>query len=321
MTTRHFGSLLVILSSALAGASHAAWPERPVTIVVPFAAGGNTDSIARITADWLTRSLKGSVIIENKPGANGALAAEYVAKAKNDGYTLFLATAPQMAILPHLQKVRYDPVQSFTPVSIVATNPFALAASAKTGWLKLGDMVQAAKSKPNAVAYASAGAGSVSHLTTALFAQRAGISLNHVPYKGGSPAINDVVGGHAPFYFGNLAEVIPHAKSSRIKVLAVSGAQRSDSMPDVPTVAELGYPAFETTTWNAISAPAGTPKEVVDALSKAILAACKDTEFKSKLLAIGVDPLCSTPQQYAQTLNTDTIKWTEAIRISGAKLD
>ena len=321
MKSRHFTSLLCVLSSSLAMSAHAAWPDKPVVIVVPFSAGGNTDSIARITAEWLTGALKASVIVDNKPGANGALAAEYVARAKNDGYTLFMATAPQMAILPRLQAVKYDPQQSFAPISIVATNPFALAVATNTGYQKLGDLVEDAKAKPGLVSYASAGTGSVSHLTTALFAQRAGIRMNHVPYKGGAPAIADVVGGHVPLYFGNVAEVMPHAKGGKLKVLAVSGAQRAANLPDVPTIAEQGYAGFETSTWNAVAAPAGTPPEIVGALAKAIESACKDTQFKTKLRAIGVDPLCSTPQKFTQTLNEDIVKWTEAVKISGAKLE
>jgi tripartite-type tricarboxylate transporter receptor subunit TctC len=300
-------------------AAHAEWPERSITIVVPFAAGGNTDSIARITAEWLTRQLKQPVLVDNKPGASGAIAAEYVARATGDGYTLFMASLPQMAILPHVQKVRYDPVRSFVPVSIVATNPFALAVANNVPANTLTDLVKLAKAKPGEIAYASAGSGSVSHLSIALFMQRAGIRMNHIPYKGGAPAINDVLGGQVPMYFGNLAEILPQYKSGKFKVMAVSSNKRVSQMPDVPTIAEQGYPGFSTYTWNGVAAPAGTPKEVINTLSKAIMSASQDAAFVAKLKGIGVDALCNSPEEFARVLNKDIVKWGEAVKLSGAK--
>ncbi len=304
-----------------ATAAWAEWPERSITIVVPFAAGGNTDSIARITAEWLTKRLKQTVIVDNKPGANGAIAAEYVARAQGDGYTLFMATLPQMAILPHLQKVRYDPIRSFLPVSIIATNPFALAVANNVPANTLADIVKLAKAKPGEIAYASAGNGSVSHLSIALFLQRAGIKMNHIPYKGGAPAISDVLGGQVPMYFGNLAEIIPQYKSGKFKVMAVSSDKRVNQMPDVPTIAEQGYAGFSTYTWNAVAAPAGTPKEVINALSKAIRSAPQDAAFVAKLSGIGVDALCNSPVEFANILNKDIVKWGEAVKLSGAKAE
>lgn len=321
MKIRPTASLALTLLSTVCASAHAAWPDRPITVVVPFSAGGNTDSIARITAEWLMRSLQATVVVDNKPGANGAIAAEYVARAKNDGYTLFLATAPQMAIVPQLQKVRYDGVRSFTPVSIIATNPFALAVSTNTKWNTLGDMVKEAKAKPGEVTYGSAGKGTVSHLTMALFAQRAGMTMNHVPYKGGSPAMSDLLGGQVSIYFGNIAEILPHRASNRLKVLAVSGAKRVEQLPNVPTIAEQGYAGFETTTWNAIAAPAGTPQDIVNKLAHSLEGACKDAVFRNKLTDIGVEPICSTPQAFSKTLNEDIVKWGKAIKVSGAAMD
>jgi tripartite-type tricarboxylate transporter receptor subunit TctC len=312
-------SFLCLAVVGSVNAAHAEWPERPITIVVPFSAGGNTDSIARISAEWLTRKLKQSVIVENKPGANGAIAAEFVAAANADGYTLFMATLPQMAILPHLQKVKYDPVSSFEPVTIVATNPFALAVASNIPAQNLAELVKLAKAKPGDLAYASAGTGSVSHLSMSLFAQRAGIQLNHVPYKGGSPAISDVLGGQIPMYFGNLAEIIPQYKSGKFKALAVSSDKRVSQMPDVPTIAEQGYAGFSTHTWNAISAPAGTPKSAISTLTNAMKSALQDPAFVSKLNAIGVDPLCNTPEEFANVLKKDIVQWGTAVKISGAK--
>lgn len=313
--------ILCVTALMWATAAQAEWPERSITIVVPFAAGGNTDSIARITAEWLTKQLKQTVIVDNKPGAGGAIAAEYVARAPGDGYTLFMATLPQMAILPQVQKVRYDPVRSFLPVSIVATNPFALAVANNVPANTLADLVKLAKAKPGEIAYASAGSGSVSHLSIALFLQRAGIKMNHVPYKGGAPAISDVLGGQVPMYFGNLAEIIPQYKSGKFKVMAVSSDKRVSQMPDVPTIAEQGYPGFSTYTWNAVAAPAGTPKEVINTLAKALRSAPQDAAFVAKLSGIGVDALCNSPEEFASVLKKDIVKWGEAVKLSGVKAE
>lgn len=307
--------------SILAVGAHAEWPERPITIVVPFAAGGNTDSIARITAEWLTRQLRQPVLVENKPGANGAIAAEFVARAKGDGYTLFMATLPQMAILPHIQKVRYDPVRSFRPISIIATNPFALAVANNVPANTLSGLVQLARQRPGEIAYASAGSGSVSHLSMTLFLQRANVRMNHVPYKGGAPAISDVLGGQVPMYFGNLSEILPYYQSGKLKIMAVSKERRVAQMPDVPTIAEQGFPGFSTLTWNGVAAPGDTPKSIVDTLARALKQAPQDFAFTSKLKAMGVDALCNTPEEFAAILNKDLPKWAEAVKISGAKLE
>lgn len=317
-----FGALFsVVAMSAMAGGAQAAWPERPITLVVPFAAGGNTDSIARITAEWLTTQLKQTVVVDNRPGANGAIAADYVARAKPDGYTLFMATLPQMAIVPYLQKVRYDPIKDFAPVSIVATNEFALAVGPGFPGKTLPELVDYIKARPGQVAYASAGSGSVSHLTMAMFVKRAGLSMIHAPYRGGAPAIADVVGGQVPMYFANVAEVLPYVKSNRLHVVAVSGDQRSADLPSVKTVAEQGYPGFSTETWNGIAAPAGTPKEVVDRIASSLAEAGKDAGFAAKLANIGVSVLCNTPEQFAKKLVQDNKIWSAAVKESGASLD
>ena len=233
------------------------WPQKPVKVVVPFPPGGVTDSLARITADWLTPRLGQPVIAENRPGASGAIAAEFVARADADGYTLFSAATPQLAIVPHVQKVSYDPLKDFAPISIVGTNPFALGCNEKLPPKSLAEFVAYAKERPGQLSFASPGSGSVGHLTMALFLARAGLKMEAVLYKGGGPAMADVVAGHVPCYFGNLNEIIPHAGGGRIKVFAVSGERRAPQLPQVPTVAEQGYPGFRTVTWNGYVAPAG----------------------------------------------------------------
>ena len=295
------------------------WPQKPIKVVVPFPPGGVTDSLARITAEWLTQRLGQPVIAENRPGASGAIAAEFVARADPDGYTLFSAATPQLAIVPHVQKISYDPLKDFAPISIVGTNPFALGCNANLPPNSLKEFVEHVKARPGQLSYASPGTGSVGHLSMALFLARAGLKMEAVLYKGGGPAMVDVLAGHVPCYFGNLNELIPHAGTGRMKLYAVSGATRATQLPNVPTVAEQGYPGFRTVTWNGYMAPANTPREVIERVAREIGAACKDATFAGRLNKIGVDPVCSTPAEFAQAIRDDLQTWKEAVQAARMK--
>ena len=277
--------LMLAVALGLTLSNAAAWPEKPVTIVVPFAAGGSTDNVARITADWLNRTLKTSVNVENRTGASGTIAAEYVAQAPADGYTLFMVSLAQMSIVPQMQKVRYDPFKSFTPISVLSTSAFALAVHPSIGATSLKDLVAQAKANPGKLAYGSAGNGSAAHLTMALFLHRAGIEMTHVPYKGVAPAMNDLIGGHVPAVFGSVSEVLRPYKDGKVRVLGVSTDKRLAQMPDVPTVAEQGYPGYRVSTWNGLVAPAAVPKEVLAKIGEALAPACKDSAFLGKFQA------------------------------------
>jgi tripartite-type tricarboxylate transporter receptor subunit TctC len=307
--------LFVVSSTALAQQ----WPQRPIKVVIPFPPGGVTDSIARITADWLAPRLGQPVVAENRPGASGAIAAEFVARSDADGYTLFSAATPQLAVVPYVQKINYDPVKDFAPISIVGTNPFALGCNDKLPARNLGEFVSYVKARHGQLSFASAGTGSVGHLTMALFLARAGLKMEPVLYKGGGPAMADVLAGHVPCYFGNLNELIPHAGGGRITVLAVSSERRAQQLPQVPTVAEQGYPGFRTVTWNGYVAPAGTPREVVERIAREISAGCKDAGFVERLNKIGVDPVCGTPADFSQAIREDLAIWKEAVQAAGMK--
>ena len=312
--------LCFIVFVACVDLSHAqSWPQRPVKVVVPFPPGGVTDSIARITADWLAPRLGQPVVAENRPGASGAIAAEFVARSEPDGYTLFSAATPQLAVVPHVQKINYDPVKDFAPISIVGTNPFALGCNDKIAAKSLAEFVAYVKERPGQLNFASAGAGSVGHLTMALFLARAGLKMEAVLYKGGGPAMADVLAGHVPCYFGNLNEIIPHAGGGRINVFAVSGERRAPQLPQVPTVAEQGYPGFRTVTWNGYVAPAATPREIVERVAREIGAACRDAAFVERLNKIGVDAVCSTPGAFSQAIREDLATWKEAVQAAGMK--
>jgi tripartite-type tricarboxylate transporter receptor subunit TctC len=311
--------LLVALLFPLCAAAQG-WPQKPVKVIVPFPPGGVTDAIARITAEWLTQRLGQPVIPDNRPGASGALAAELVARAEPDGYTLLSAATPQLAVVPYVQKINYDPVKDFAPVSIVGTNAFALGCNDKTPVRSLTELVDYAKARPGQLNFASPGSGSVGHLTMALLLARAGLKMEAVLYKGGGPAMVDVVAGHVNCYFGNYNELLPHAGAGgRMRILATSGEKRARQLPDVPTVAEQGFPGFRTGTWNGYVAPAGTPREIVERIAREIAAGCKDATFVARLDKIGVDPMCSTPAQFEQAIRDDLRLWKDAVAAAGIK--
>jgi tripartite-type tricarboxylate transporter receptor subunit TctC len=296
------------------------WPARPVRLIVPYAAGGNTDSITRLIGQSLSEALQTSFIVEDKPGADGAIAAATVARAAPDGYTLIVAALPQIAIFPAMTKVDYDPVKDFVPISNIGGNPFALIVHPSFPVKTLQEFVAYVRTQPGELTYASAGVGSLSHLSMVLFLRRAGLDMTHVPYRGGGPAIADVVAGHVPTYFANLSEALGQAKSGFVRVIAVSSLARTRQLPDVPTVAESGYPGFQTVTWNGLLAPAATPKPIIDVVAQAAAKIVRDPTLFEKLVALGVDPIGDDPQHFAATISSDISRWSEAIKLAGIAL-
>ena len=312
-------TLLIALLFPIAALAQS-WPQKPIKVIVPFPPGGVTDTLARITADWLTQRLGQPVVPDNRPGASGAIAADLVARADPDGYTLFSAASPQLAVVPHVQKITYDPIKDFAPISIVGTNAFALGCNAeKTPARTLAEFVAFVKARPGQLNYGSPGVGSIGHLTMALFLARADLKMEAVIYKGGGPAMADVVAGHVNCYFGNYNEILPHASSGRVHVLATSGLKRARQLPDVPTVAEQGYPGFKTETWNGYVAPGGTPREIVERIAHEIAAGCKDAAFVARLDKIGVDAVCSTPAEFSQAIRDDLRLWKDAVAAAGMR--
>lgn len=297
------------------------WPERPIRVLVPFAPGGVTDSIGRLSAEWLSKSLGQPVPVENRSGANGAIAAEAVARSAPDGYTLFTASASQMVMLPALTRLNFNPATDFAPVSIVASNPMVIAVSSALNVSTLEEFVALARSRPGRLDYSSAGNGSSTHLAMALLMQRAGIEMQHVTYRGGAPAMQALLAGEVAAYFGNPSDMIPHLEGNRIRVLAVAGTTRLGSLPGVPTVAESGYPGFRAETWNGIAAPAGTPAPIIRRMATALGNACTDAQFRASLERLGTTPVCSSPEAFAEAMRRDAPLWQEAVRVSGARLD
>jgi tripartite-type tricarboxylate transporter receptor subunit TctC len=295
------------------------WPQRPVTLVVPFAAGGNTDGIARMAAQALSDSFGKSFVVENRPGAGGAIAADAVAKAQPDGHTLLIAALPVMAVVPAINKVKFDPQKDFAPISNIATNPFVIVVNKDIPVKTLAEFVAYVKARNGQLSYGSAGVGSLNHLSMALFLKRAGLEMTHVPYKGNAPALGDVVAGHIPAMFSNLSDALPQAAAGNVKMIAVSSEKRSPAAPAVPTVIESGYPDFNVLTWNGLMAPAGTPPDIVNKISQAIAKAVADPKFARQLTEMGADPLGSTPEEYKAMLARDIATWKEAVEIAGVK--
>lgn len=315
-------AVLALVAFAQAAFAQApAWPQRPIKLIVPFAAGGNTDGIARLTAERISQSLGQPVIVENKAGANGAIAADFVAQSPPDGYTLLMAAMPVLAILPSITKTKFDPLRDFAPVSNVGSNPFVMAISSAVPAKNVREFVAYVKKNDSKLNFASGGSGSVSHLSPVLFLKRANLNMTHISYKGGGPAVADLLGGQVQMYFGNLSELAPHADGGKIRIIGVSSPERARQIPNVPTIAESGYPGFKTLTWNGIVAPAGTPPAIINRVALAVQSAVSTTEMRARLWQLGVDPIGDTPAQFSQTLRADIITWAEAAKASNLKID
>jgi tripartite-type tricarboxylate transporter receptor subunit TctC len=314
---RHIFRLAVlVVSIALPTLAKAAWPERPVVLLVPFAAGGINDVLARLTAERLQAAFGRTFVVENEPGAAGIVAAQRVARAQPDGYTLFFSTISQIAIAPFTHKIDFDPIKDFKPISMVATTPFIITVGKSFPASSLAEFAAYVRSKPGQLTFGSAGTGSLTHLASEVSLKSAGLSMVHVPYKGILPAFTDLLAGHIEMVAASPVELRPYFGTDTVKLLAVTGAKRSRYLPDVPAVAEQ-FPAPEVVTWNGLLAPARTPPGVIDALSREIGAAERSPEFQKRLTDLGVDPQFNTPDEFARIIATDHERWRGIIRDLG----
>lgn len=310
---------LVLFSSLSA---QAAWPEKAITLIVPYPPGGAADTVGRIYADALSESLKQPVVVENKPGAGTAIAAEYVAKSAPDGYTLSLVPTGQLTVLPHIAKnLKFDPFSSFEPISLLAYTGVVIAANAQVPVKDFKDLIAQAKAAPGKFSYSSSGSGTIIHLAGEYLRLKTGVNLLHVPFKGSAPAVTAVLGGDVNLAVDTLTVLAPQIKGGKLKGLAIASAQRSPVLPDVPTVAELGYPGFEVRSWFGLVAAAKTPKEILVRLNAEIAKAAASQSVKDKLAAQGLDAWPSTPAQFTQQIRTDYDKYGQVVRESGATFD
>ncbi|MET3512615.1 tripartite-type tricarboxylate transporter receptor subunit TctC [Pseudacidovorax sp. 1753] len=329
METRPFlrrrGALLAL--SALAGLAplgtlaQSAYPVRPITLIVPFSPGGGTDIAARLLATRLSAKLGQSVVVENRAGAGGLVGADLVAKARPDGYTLFFGNVGTQSINPWLYKMPYDPDKAFAPVSLFAELPFAFVVNTALPARTPKELVALAKASPGKYTFASSGNGGSPHLTGEIFQQATGIELRHVPYKGGGPAMADLIAGHVDMLFASVLETSGYVKAGKLRALAVTSAQRSPAMADVPTLAELGVPNAESGSWTAVMAPAGTPPAIVERLSTAVQEVARMPEVKEALVAQGATPRGTTAAELQQAIDADKVRYGQVIKTRGVRID
>ena len=314
-------SLLVVLSLALAGSPFAQqYPAKPVRIIVPFPPGQATDILARLLGDQLSKSLGQQFVADNRPGAGGAVGTEAAAKAAPDGYTLVMATISTFGINPSLYpKLGYSPLRDFAPISNLGLTPQTLVASPKSGFGSLKDFVE--KAKTTELSYASSGNGSASHLSMELFRTASGAKLSHVPFKGNAEALTQVFGGEIPVMFDAIPGVLAPIKSGKVKALGIASPKRSPFLPDLPTIAEQGYPGFEAVGWIGIAAPARTPEPILKTLQAAIAKALEQPEMQKRMSELAFVPVGDTPEQFTAFIKAENAKWAKAVKESGAKVD
>jgi tripartite-type tricarboxylate transporter receptor subunit TctC len=313
-------AIAALILSHAPGAAAQDWPAKPIRLMVPFPPGGSTDIVARIVAQKLSERLGQSVVIENRGGAGGTIGTALVAKAVPDGYTLAVASTSTHVVAPSVYtRLEYDPLKDFAPVSLMAVSPYLLVVTPSVPAKSLQELVALAKKQPGKLNYASAGIGSTTHLAMEMLKSVSGTHMLHIPYNGNGPAGTAVVGGQIEMLFGSLPSLLPHAKSGRVRALAVGTPKRSPSLPEVPTVAESGYPGFDASLWLAIMAPAGTPQPVIERLNREVVALVAAADTREAFDKAGTEPLTGTPADLAAMIRDGIPKYAKIIKAAGVK--
>lgn len=311
-------ALLVVSTASLAQT----YPSKPIHIIVPYPAGGTSDILARTIGQRLSESLGQPVIVENKPGANGNVGADFVAKAPADGYTLLLADIGALVISPSVYPtLPFDPVKDFAPVTMVAYSPHILVVHPSVPAASVKELVDLAKSKPGKLNFAISGVGGAPHLAGVDFAMRTGVDWTYIPYKGGAQAIADVAGGQADVTLNGMLATYPLVQGGKLKILAVSSAKRMSAIPDIPTIAESGISGFETGSWQGVVAPAGTPREIAGRLNAEILRIVNAADMRDRLGKQGADVRTNTPDEFAAFIRSETAKWAKVVKDANIKVD
>ena len=320
--TRRSALLATCLATLSMSGLAETWPAKPIRMVVPFPAGGGTDIVARDVTNKLTQVAKWNFVIDNKPGSGGNLGVDTAAKAPADGYTLVVGQSSNLTINPTLySKLPYNPLTDLTPIGLIGEAPLVLVVATNSPYRSLADVVKAAKAQPEALNYATSGNGTVAHLATEMFQREAGVKLTHVPYKGASQGLTDVIGGQVHLYMSSVPTLIGHIKSGKLRALAVTSLQRVDDLPQVPTVAESGYKGFEAVTWFGVLGPAKLPPAVVVSLHSELNKSLNSPDLRKKLEDQGLTVKTSTPEQLGQLIRTDIDKWGRVVKASGARAD
>jgi len=298
------------------------YPNKPIKLIVPFPPAGGTDVLSRSISQSIMTNTKWVIIIDNKPGAGGNIGLDTAAKSPPDGYTIAMGQTANLAVNPALYgKLPFDPLKDFEPIALVSSQPLILVVSTNSPWKTLKDFVDAAKASPGKLNMASSGNGTIGHIGGELFQRRAGIKMTHVPYKGAGPAVADLMGGSIDCFFGNTQAVGGLVTGGKLRPIATTSPKRLANFPDVPTVAELGYPGFEAATWSGLVAPAGTPKAIIDRLNTEANKALGNPEMKQRLYEDGSTPLGGSAKDFAEFIKTENVKWGTAVREAGIKLD
>ena len=322
MTFNRCWAVAALLAVFAQNAFAQAYPTHSIRLVVPFPAGGTTDILARAAAQKLSESLGQSVVVDNRPGAAGNIGADIVAKSAPDGYTLLMGTVGTHAINPGLYaKMPYDHVKDFVPVVLVAGVPNVLAVNPAFPVNSVAELIALAKSKPGTINFASSGSGTSIHMSGELFKAMAGVDMTHVPYKGSSPALTDLMGGQVQIMFDNLPSALPLIKAGKLRAIAVTSLKRAAALPDVPTISESGLPGFEASSWFGVLAPAGTPAPVVAKINADVNKWLQSPEARDQLLVQGANAAGGTPEQFAAHIRAETEKWAKVVKASGAKAD
>lgn len=317
--------LVVTATAGVLGAAPAqaqgAWPDKPLKLVVPYPAGGNADNTARLLATQLGQRLGQQVVVDNRPGGSGTIGAAAVAKAPADGYTLLL-DATAFTVNPSLfPKLPFDATKDFAPISLVLQVPLLMVVPANSPFQSVADVAKAARARPGHLTYASAGNGGAQHLAGELFKQEQKVAITHIPYRGGAPALTDLIGGQVDVMFSATTASGPFVKSGKLRALAISSPRRVEGWESVPTVAESGVPGFQVSEWNGLFAPAGTPRPVLERLEAETRAIVASPEMKKRFAELGVQGVGSSAQEFGAFLKTETTKWAEVIRTSGIRMD
>jgi tripartite-type tricarboxylate transporter receptor subunit TctC len=315
-------ALMAIVLAASVGAAAQGWPVRPVRIVVPSPPGDGSDAVARAVADKLAIALGQPFIVENKPGAGGVVGASEVARAAPDGYTLIMGNAGSHGINAAVYtKISYDVVRDFMPISLIAESPNVLVANADAPFKSVKELIAASRAQPGKIDFASGGQGSSAHMSMELFKYLTHTDLNHIPYKGATPALTDIIAGTVPVMFVNLPPAMGHIRSGKVRALAVTTAQRWSALPDVPTVAEAGVPGFETVAWFGLLAPAGTPRDIIERLSAEVHKIVLTPDVRARIEATGAQAVGSTPDAFARRIHDDVDKWKRVAAAAKVRID
>jgi len=302
-------------------AAAAQWPAKSVTLVVPYPPGGPTDIVARAVAQGMSEALGQTVLVDNRAGAGGNIGADVVAKSTADGYTLLLATTAHAINMSLFKNLSYDTRKSFAPISLLTKGPLVIVTRPDLPVRNVAELIALAKASPGSLTFASSGNGQSTHLSAELFSAMAGVRMVHAPYRGSSPAMTDVMGGHADLMFNTMLSSMPYVRDGKLRALAITGANRSPAAPDLPTVAESGLPGYEATAWNGLMAPVGTPDDVIQKLSAVLQNVLNQPQMQQQFQQQGFDAQWMTPTDYGQFLDNEIRKWAEVVKVSGATVN